>query len=182
MPVCTRYCILTRRWRSQDAAIHGDNYSDIFLHQNLFFIKVNRRKFFQNLCRMMTVINVTRRPHQIRQDNAPDDDRENNQSSAIAVNDNMDMRQQNLFTPAPDPVQRVRGNCCRYAVTALPVLFFLITASEKFPPLLRNDLFCTIHEISYSSCHSCAYTCFTQRPRPSPCPGPLPPSPALLFR
>lgn len=56
----------------------------------------------------MTVINVTRRPHQIRQDNAPDDDRENNQSSAIAVNDNMDMRQQNLFTPAPDPVQRVR--------------------------------------------------------------------------
>ena len=44
----------------------------------------------------MTVINVTRRPHQIRQDNAPDDDRENNQSSAIAVNDNMDMRQQNL--------------------------------------------------------------------------------------
>lgn len=57
---------------------------------------------------MMTVINVTRRPHQIRQDNAPDDDRENNQSSAIAVNDNMDMRQQNLFTPAPDPVQRVR--------------------------------------------------------------------------
>lgn len=47
----------------------------------------------------MTVINVTRRPHQIRQDNAPDDDRENNQSSAIAVNDNMDMRQQNLLTP-----------------------------------------------------------------------------------
>ncbi|WP_312650464.1 hypothetical protein, partial [Escherichia coli] len=49
MPVCTRYCILTRRWRSQDAAIHGDNYSDIFLHQNLFFIKVNRKEIFSKI-------------------------------------------------------------------------------------------------------------------------------------
>ena len=84
---------------------------------------------------MMTVINVTRRPHQIQQDNAPDDDRENNQSSAIAVNDNMDMRQQNLFTPCARAGAEGTGNCCRYAETALPGFIFPDNCIRKIPPI-----------------------------------------------
>ena len=83
----------------------------------------------------MTVINDTRRPHQIRQDNAPDDDRENNQSSAIAVNNNMDMRQQNLFTPCARSGAEGTGNCCRYAVTALPGFIFPDNCIRKIPPI-----------------------------------------------
>lgn len=128
----------------------------------------------------MTVINVTRRPHQIRQDNAPDDDRENNQSSAIAVNDNMDMRQQNLLTPAPDPVQRVR-NCCRYAVTALPGFIFPDNCIRKIPHYCVTIYFAPFMKSVIPPAirvHTPVSPSDRAR-RHAPCP--LPPSPALLF-
>lgn len=40
----------------------------------------------------MTTFIFTQKHHQIRQDSAPGDDRENNKLSAIAINDNLDMR------------------------------------------------------------------------------------------
>ncbi len=129
----------------------------------------------------MTVINVTRRPHQIRQDNAPDDDRENNQSSAIAVNDNMDMRQQNRLT-APDPVQRVRAIAAVTDKWHYPVLFFLITASEKFPHYCVTIYFAPFMK-SVIPPAICVHTPVSPSDRARRhAPGPLPPSPALLFR
>ncbi len=98
----------------------------------------------------MTVINVTRRPHQIRQDNAP-------VMTGKIINHPLSLLTITWICPAEPvyPLRQIRcrgyGKLLRYAVTALPGFIFPDNCIRKIPPLLRNDLFCTIHEISYSS-------------------------------
>ncbi|EBX6014778.1 hypothetical protein EVG59_01105 [Salmonella enterica subsp. enterica serovar Dortmund] len=59
----------------------------------------------------------TRRRHQIWQDRVPDYNRKNNKSSAIVINNNMTLRQQNPSAHCARSDTEGAANGWRYAVT-----------------------------------------------------------------